>query len=93
MANARMRALDVVSRADGVWCLGDPGNAYLIYMLRGQPFRLDLSEAPGVFEAKWIGLRLGKVFEAFGGRIEGGKVHDLQGLDWRQWILWLKRRP
>jgi Family of unknown function (DUF6298) len=90
---ARMRPLDVVSRADGVWCLGDPGNAYLIYMLRGQPFRLDLSEAPGVFEAKWIGLRLGKVFEAFGGRIEGGKVHDLQGLDWRQWMLWLKRRP
>jgi len=89
---ARMRPLDVISRGEGVWCLGEPGKAYLIYMLRGQPFRLDLSEAPGVFEAKWIGLRLGKVFDAFGGTIEGGKIHDLNGLDWRQWMLWLKKR-
>jgi hypothetical protein len=89
----RMRPLDVVDDPErGVWCLGEPAQAYLIYMLEGRSFRLDLSEAPGTFDAKWIGLRLGKVFNAFGGTIEGGKIHDLCGLDLRQWILWLKKR-
>jgi hypothetical protein len=88
-----MRPLDAVDhQEEGVWCLGEPGQAYLIYMLTGKPFRLDLSEAPGTFDAKWIGQRLGKVFDAFGGTLDGGKVHDLHGLDWRQWMLWLKKR-
>jgi hypothetical protein len=90
---SRMRPLDAVDhQEEGVWCLGEPGQAYLIYMLTGKPFRLDLSEAPGTFDAKWIGQRLGKVFDAFGGTLDGGKVHDLHGLDWRQWMLWLKKR-
>jgi hypothetical protein len=89
----RRRPLDVVNQQEnGVWCLGDPGDAYLIAMLRGRAFRLDLSAAPGVFDARWIGMRLGKVFDAFGGSLEGGKIHDLHGLDWRQWMLWLKKR-
>jgi hypothetical protein len=88
-----MRPLDVVDhQEEGVWCLGEPGKAYLIYILSGQRFRLDLSQAPGTFEAKWVGTRLGKVFDAFGGTLEGGKVHDLRSLDWRQWMLWLKRQ-
>jgi hypothetical protein len=86
-----MRPLDAVKN-DGAWCLGEPGNMYLIYMPTGAPFRLDLSDAPGTFEARWVGLKLGTVFDAFGGTIEGGKVHSLRGLDWRQWMLWLKRR-
>ena len=90
---SRMRPLDAVDhQEEGVWCLGESGNAYLIYMLEGKPFRLDLSSAPGTFDAKWIGMRLGKIFDAFGGILEGGKVHDLRGLDWRQWMLWLKKR-
>jgi hypothetical protein len=89
----RMKPLDVIQGGESVWCLGDPGNAYLIYMLRGQTFRLDLSAAPGVFEAKWIGLRLGKISDTFGGTIQGGAVRDLRGLDWRQWMLWLRKRP
>jgi hypothetical protein len=89
----RMRPLDVVDhREEGVWCLGEPAEAYLIYMLEGRPFRLDLTDAPGTFDAKWIGMRLGKIFDAFGGTLEGGKVHDLHGLDWRQWMLWLKKQ-
>ena len=95
LANAfpRMRPLDVVDHPElGVWCLGDPAKVYVIYMLEGRPFRLDLSEAPGAFDVKWIGMRLGKVFDAFGGTLEGGRVHDLRGLDWRQWMLWLKKR-
>jgi hypothetical protein len=89
----RMRPLDAVDHPEeGVWCLGEPAQAYLVYMLEGRPFRLDLSEAPGTFDAKWIGPKLGHVFDAFGGTIEGGKVHDLRGLDWRPWLLWLKKR-
>jgi hypothetical protein len=89
---ARMRPLDIVDPNDSVWCLGEPGNSYLIYMLTGVPFRLDLSSAAGAFDARWIGMKLGKIFNAFDGTIEGGKVHQLRGLDWRQWMLWLKKR-
>jgi hypothetical protein len=100
----RMRPLDIVDKQENVWCLGEPGRAYLIYMLSRPPggsprgfrsgaFRLDLSDAPGSFEAKWIGLSLGKVFDAFGGSLKGGKVLNLAALDWRQWLLWLKKRP
>jgi len=53
------------------------------------PYRTD---APGTFDAKCIDMRLGKMFDAFGGILEEGKVHDLRGLDWRQWVLWLKKR-
>jgi hypothetical protein len=88
----RMRPLDAVAHGNGVWCLGEPGNIYLIYMLTGVPFRLDLSNAAGSFDAKWIGLKLGKIFDAFDGTIEGGKVHELRGLDWRQWMLYLRNR-
>ena len=90
---ARMRPLDGVDhQEDGVWCLGEPGNTYLVYILSGQRFRLDLSPAPGIYDAQWVGMRLGKVFDAFGGTLEGGKMHDLRGLDWRQWVLWLKKQ-
>jgi hypothetical protein len=89
----RMRPLDTVTGREGVWCLGDPGQSYLIYMITGRGrFRLDLSAASGTFDAKWVGMRLGKVFDAFGGTVEGGKVMELSGLDWRPWMLWLRRR-
>jgi hypothetical protein len=89
----RMRPLDTVTGREGVWCLADPGQSYLIYMITGRGrFRLDLSAASGTFDAKWVGMRLGKVFDAFGGTVEGGKVMELSGLDWRPWMLWLRRR-
>jgi hypothetical protein len=98
-----MRPLDIVDNQENVWCLGEPGRNYLIYMLSRPPgdplrkslsgaFRLDLSDAPGTLDAKWIGLSLGTVFDAFGGGLEGGKVLNLAALDWRPWLLWLKKR-
>jgi len=98
----RMRPLDIVDNQENAWCLGEPGRTYLIYTLSRPPggprgfsstaFHLDLTDDPGIFEAKWIGLALGKVFDAFGGSLEGGKVLNLAALDWRQWLLWLKKR-
>jgi hypothetical protein len=90
---ARMRPLDIVSQKEGAWCLGEPGSAYLIYMVSGSGgrFQLDLSQATGKFTSRWVGMRLGKVFDAFGGTIQGGQIHHLAGPDWRQWMLWLKK--
>jgi hypothetical protein len=104
---ARMRPLDVIDKPENVWCIGEKGQSYLIYMPFGnQWFKLDLSDAPGTFEAKWVGMRLGKVFTAqgpyrgdaegaaircYGGKVEGGKPVSLSGLDWRPWMLWLKK--
>lgn len=98
----RMRPLDIVDNQENAWCLGEPGRTYLIYTLSRPPggprgfsstaFHLDLTDDPGIFEAKWIGLALGKVFDAFGGSLVGGKVLNLAAMDWRQWMLWLKKR-
>jgi hypothetical protein len=88
----RMRPLDGVASGDGVWCLGEPGNIYLIYLPTGVPFRLDLSNVNGAFDASWIGQKLGKIFDAFDGSIEGGKVYQLRGLDVRPWMLCLRKR-
>ncbi len=99
----RMRPLDIVDNREVVWCLGEPGQAYLISMLSRPPgdpsrgflsgaFHLDLSDAPGRFDARWIGLSLGTVFDAFGGSLEGAQVLNLAALDWRPWLLWLKKR-
>ena len=99
----RMKPLDVVNNPEVVSCLGEPGRGYLIYMSSRSPgdpsrgllrgaFHLDLTDAPGRFDAKWIGLSLGTVFDAYGGSLEGGKVLSLGALDWRPWLLWLKQR-
>jgi hypothetical protein len=37
-------------------------------------------------------MDLGKIFDAFEGSVEGGRVLSLNGLDWRPWLLWLKKR-
>jgi hypothetical protein len=66
---------------------GDPSRG----SLRGA-FDLDLTDVPGRFDAKWIGLSLGTVFDAYGGSLEGGKVLSLGALDWRPWLLWLQQR-
>jgi hypothetical protein len=58
----------------------------------GVPFRLDLSNVSGAFDASWIGQKLSKIFDAFDGTIEGGKVYRLHGLDVRQWMLCLRKR-
>ena len=60
--------------------------------IASRAFHLDLTDAPGRFDAKWIGLSLGTVFDAYGGSLEGGKMLFLGALDWRPWLLWLKQR-
>ena len=103
-----MKPLDVLNKPDTLFCLGERGKNYLIYMPFGnQWFKIDLTDAPGTYDATWVGMRLGKVFKAigrfdlseesarirgYGGTIEGGKMVDLSGLDWRPWMLWLRKR-
>jgi len=117
----RMQPLDIVSNTasedeancsasgepDRAWCLGEPGESYVVFMPAGNHYiNLDLSKAPGTFDAKWLGMRLGHVFaytnypgnqesaeiRAYGGKMEGGKVIEVAGLDQQPWMLWLKKR-
>lgn len=96
----RMRPVDLVDHApNGVWCLAEPGQSYLVYMTAGTQysppariFKLDLTDAAGAFDAKWVGMRLGYIYDAAGGKLEGGKVHEISRPDWRQWMLWLKKQ-
>jgi hypothetical protein len=92
----RMRPLDnVVSKdnQDQIWCLGEPGKQYLFYMPNGGlMLDIDLSGAPGTYDAKWVGANCGTVFDAYGGTIEGGGRLYSWAMDWQHWLLWLKRR-
>jgi hypothetical protein len=116
---AHMRPLNLISNDAGedevicpgsgaierAWCLGEPGESYLIYMPAGNHYiQLDLTN--GTYDAKWIGSNLGHVFaytndpgnpksaeiRAYGGKVEGGKICELAGLDQQLWVLWLKKR-
>ncbi len=63
----QMQPIDATDKPDTVWCLGKKGESYLIYMPFGnQWFNLDLSDAPGTYDAKWMGMNLGTVFTAIG---------------------------
>jgi hypothetical protein len=103
----KMRPVAVVDKPDTAWCIGDPGNSYLLYLPFGNQYiYMDLTNVPGTFEARWIGMRLGKVFaytadpgsdegktvRGYGGKYEGGKVVEVAGPDQQPWLLWLKKR-
>ncbi|MFA4944350.1 MAG: DUF6298 domain-containing protein [Lentisphaeria bacterium] len=89
----RMQPLDMLHSQEPIWCLGERGQSYLIYMPTGnQEFSVDLADAPGTFDAKWIGLELGTVFDSPAGPIPGGQSHHLCGLDQRSWLLWLRKQ-
>lgn len=51
-------ANDLISTKDG-YCLGKPGELYLVYLKHAQPTTLDLDAADGMFEILWFNPRQG----------------------------------
>jgi hypothetical protein len=117
----RMRPLNIISsaadddetfcmpagEAERAYCIGEEGQSYLIYFPAGDhTAMIDLTNAPGTYDAKWVGPTYGSVFaytkdpgdqvsrdlRAFNGTFEGGRVAEIAGLDWQHWLLWLKKR-
>ena len=42
------------------FCLANPGQEYVVYLVRGQPFRLNLTHAQGTLSARWYNPRTGE---------------------------------
>jgi hypothetical protein len=85
------RPANLVSPAAKNWCLADPGTTYLVYALEGGVFRLDLSQAPGTFRARWFNPRTGALTEAAGGSVSGGGPVRFEAPGTDDWALWLAR--
>ena len=66
-------------------------NLYLIYALKGGSFRLDLTEADGSFEAKWLDPRTGKLQTADNGKIKAGRIVTFTAPNQNDWALWLAK--
>ena len=47
-----------------VFCLANPGKEYIVYMVRGQSFKLNLSHSKGTLEACWYNPRNGEYMAA-----------------------------
>jgi Family of unknown function (DUF6298)/Putative collagen-binding domain of a collagenase len=46
--------------ASTTYCLADPGKEYLVYLPRGRAVTVDLTDAPGTFDATWLMAGTGK---------------------------------
>jgi len=87
----KMAPLDLVqNRPDHNACLGEAGKMYLVYALAGGAVTLDLSNAPGIFRAKWFDPRTGSLhLDAAQETVRGGKVLTFTAPGTEDWILWL----
>jgi len=86
----RLRPRDsLLDDRQDTWCLAAADDAYLVYALRGTPFRLDLSEASGQFQAHWFDPRTGRLTEADRGT--GGAPIRFIPPSQDDWALWLSK--
>jgi hypothetical protein len=81
----------VLGDPEDMWCLAKTNQAYLVYLLRGGGFRLDLSGASGAFRARWFDPRTGAVTDAKSGAVSGGGFLDFEAPSSDDWALLLNR--
>jgi hypothetical protein len=87
----RMRNLDRRSGSKASYVFAEPGVAYVVYLKRGDPTTLDLTDDPVVFALRWFDPRTGR-FAGDGIRITGGDVITLEppsarvGSDWLAYL-------
>jgi len=87
----RMRPVDIVlSNRETVWALAEPDKTYLIYALHGGEIRLDLSNARGIYTARWFNPRNGKLI--FREPVASGRTVSINAPDTNDWVLWLERK-
>jgi hypothetical protein len=77
--------------SDRQWALAEPGRGYLVYSAAADRVRLDLTDAPGAFNAVRIDPRTGQ--REPGEPIQGGRVVEMESPGGSPWVLWLTRGP
>jgi hypothetical protein len=75
--------------ADGQWALAEPGRQYLVYTGPDGNVRLDLSDAPGTFDARWIDRHTGTSETKT--RVRGGNTINIRAPGTSARLLWLTR--
>lgn len=83
----------VVATPEQAWALGEAGQAYLVYSLRGDTLTLDLPRSRGAFVARWFDPRSGALC-AMKDLVAGGRRATVPSPSPAQdWVLWLDRAP
>lgn len=85
-----MRCRDGLVLKGKAWVLARRGH-YVVYLPRGEPIRIDLSEAEGDLTAVWYDPRTGRERKA--GKVKGGRVADFVPPDGRDWVLHIRPLP
>lgn len=62
--------------ASSRFCLGEPGRCYLVYAPNGGSVELELSDAPGKYQAEWYRPLSGETVA--GGEVQGGGRRELK---------------
>jgi hypothetical protein len=76
--------------AEGQWAVAEPGRHYLIYPGAAGKIRLDLSDAPGTYSARWLDPRTGAPVQP-ADTIAGGRTVELATVAPSPRLLWLTR--
>jgi hypothetical protein len=77
--------------ADGQWALAEPGRHYLVHAGRDGKVRLDLSDTPGTFAARWIDPRTGTAAGPVA-TVRGGHRIDVKAPETSAQVLWLTKQ-
>jgi hypothetical protein len=85
-----MKPLNLPDEAPGRYALAEPGKNYLVYAASGQTIQLDLTDAGGVFETRWLNPNSGTIVSN-GDKVAGGAKVDLVP-GFSPCVLWLKQQ-
>ncbi|HDR53025.1 MAG TPA: hypothetical protein ENN90_15625 [Mariniphaga anaerophila] len=70
------------------YCLANPGKQYAVYFTGGGEISLDLSDAPGSWDLKWLNIRANRWLD--GAPVNGGGFLPLKTPGSGQWVVLLK---
>ncbi|MHB0997841.1 MAG: DUF5060 domain-containing protein [Armatimonadota bacterium] len=71
-------------------CLAEIGKTYVSYASKGGPMMINLSDASGSFNVRWMNPRTGEYGKSI--RIKGGKTVELTAPDTNDWVLLIKKK-
>ena len=73
-----------------LYCLAQPGQLYLVYLLQGGTTTLDLTAASGELSVSWFNPREGGALKS-GAKVRGGAKVTLTAPDTNDWLAVVRR--
>jgi len=85
----RMKPADFPAGREQQYALSEPGRNYLVYAASGETIELDLTQAEGTFEQRWLDPQTGRI-EISGHHVNGGAKVAFR-TSFTPCVLWLTR--